>query len=86
MKDSERILKALANKRRLAIVKYLRNRREASVGEVAEAIHLSFGATSKHLIILASADILEKEQRSLLMFYSLSTEIPKLAKEIVLMV
>jgi DNA-binding transcriptional ArsR family regulator len=86
MKDSERILKALANKRRLAIVRYLRNHREASVAEIAEAIRLSFRATSKHLIILSAADILEKEQRSLHMFYSLASDIPKLASQVISLV
>ena len=64
----ERILKALANKRRLAILKYLQQRKEATVAEIAKAIRLSFKSTSRHLSILAAADILEKEQRSLQVF------------------
>lgn len=86
MKESVQILKALANKRRLAIVKYLNHRREASVGEIAGAIKLSFRAISKHLGILSAVDIVEKEQRSLQMFYSLSQAIPRLAKQVILMV
>ncbi len=86
MKDAERILKALANRRRLAIVRYLREKHEASVGEIAEAIRLSFRATSKHLIILRSADIVEKEQRSLQMYYRLSEDRPKLADRVITMV
>ena len=72
MKELERSLKALANKRRLAILKYLKQEKEAPVGEIAGAIKLSLRATSKHLGILASADIVEKDQRSLQIFYSLS--------------
>ena len=72
MKELERILKALANKRRLAIVQYLKKNNEANVGDIAETIKLSFKATSKHLGILAAADIVEKEQRSLQMWYSLA--------------
>ena len=49
IKEAEKILKALANARRLAIVKYLRKEKEATVGDIAEAIKLSFKATSKHL-------------------------------------
>lgn len=73
MRDAEfeRILKALANRRRVAILRYLKKHNEASVGELSEAIQLSFKATSKHLIILVSADIIEREQRGLLMFYRL---------------
>ena len=68
----EKILKALANKRRLAIIKHLKVAREAPVGDIAEEIGLSFKSTSKHLAILASLDIIEKDQRSLRMFYYLS--------------
>lgn len=67
----ERILKALANRRRLAILQYLKRDKEGSVGGIAEAIHLSLKATSKHLGILASADMVEREQKSLRMFYRL---------------
>jgi len=72
MKKMERILKALANQRRLAILKYLKENKESPVAEIAEEIDLSFKATSKHLGVLSAADIVEKEQRSLQMFYRLS--------------
>jgi len=62
----------LANRRRLAILKYLKEKGEASVGEIAGAIHLSFTATSKHLAVLSAIDIVEKDQRSLQMFYRLA--------------
>ena len=78
MKEAERLLKALANRRRLAIVKHLKTRREASVGEIADAIKLSLKATSKHLAILYATDIVEREQRSLLMYYHLSDKLPRI--------
>ncbi len=71
MKDLERTLKALANRRRLAIVKYLKQHQPASVGDIAEHIDLSFKATSKHLGLLSSVNIVEKSQQSLRMFYRL---------------
>ena len=70
-KELEKILKALANKRRVSILKYLKRVGKASVGEVSDAIKLSFKATSKHLMILSNVDIVEKEQISLTMFYFL---------------
>ena len=82
IREAERILKALANKRRLAIVKYLRQEKEATVGDIAEAIKLSFKATSKHLGVLAQADIVDKEQRSLSMWYRLSVSSGSLAEHI----
>lgn len=68
----EKNLKALANRRRLAILKYLKDNNEAPVGEIAHEIRLSFKATSKHLGILLAIDIVEREQRNLQMFYRLS--------------
>ena len=85
-KEMEKILKALANRRRLAILKYLKSRRQASVGEIAGAIKLSFRATSKHLIILSVADILDKEQRSSQIFYSIADSLPSAAKPIISLV
>ena len=82
IKEVEKVLKALANGRRLNIIKYLKKEKEANVGEIAEAIKLSFTATSKHLGVLATADIVEKEQRSLTMWYRLSPEQHYIAKHI----
>ena len=79
-KELERIFKALANRRRLAMLRYIKEHREASVGEIAEYMKLSFKATSKHLALLAAADLLEKEQRSVQMFFSLSPNIPDIAR------
>lgn len=83
MKELERTLKALANRRRLAIVRHLKVNREASVGEIAGAIKLSFRATSKHLGILAAANILDKEQRSLAVHYRLADALARPAKAVI---
>ena len=83
MKEFERPLKALANRRRLAILKYLKHEKEASVGDIAAAIRLSLKATSKHLGILAAVDIVERDQRSLQMFYRLSNNLSAVASRIV---
>ena len=82
-KELERILKALANRRRLAITAFLKKRREASVGEVAENLMLSIKATSKHLNLMSATDILDKEQRSTQVYYSISSNCPKPAKLII---
>jgi DNA-binding transcriptional ArsR family regulator len=76
LKDLERVTKALANRRRLAILAYLKVARQASVGDIAEEIDLSFKATSKHLGILSAAGVLERDQRSLQMLYRLADEFP----------
>ena len=81
--ELERPLKALANRRRLAILKFLRVRREAPVGDIAERIRLSFKSTSKHLAVLAGAGIVDRDQRSLQMFYRISSGAPVPAKAVI---
>ena len=83
MKNLEKQLKALANRRRLTILKYLKKVRQAPVGEIAGEIKLSVKATSKHLNILAVADILEREQKSLSVYYSLSSDPSPSAKQVI---
>jgi len=83
MKEFERTLKALANRRRLAIMKYLKTHKEAPVFEIAGEIHLSFKSTSKHLAVLLAADVVERDQRSLQMFYRLADRQKPIAKRIV---
>ncbi len=69
--ESERVLKALANRRRLAIVQLLHTKGPTSVGDIAEHIRLSFAATSRHLRALAGADLVESEQLNTTVNYSL---------------
>lgn len=81
-KKMERTLKALANGRRLAVMAFLKNGRESSVGVIAHHIGLSFKATSKHLGILASVEILTKEQRSLTVYYRLNNFLPEYVRSV----
>ncbi|MFA4937254.1 MAG: metalloregulator ArsR/SmtB family transcription factor [Patescibacteria group bacterium] len=68
----ERIFKALASKRRLVIIRLIGEKREMSVGDIANQIKLSLKATSKHLIILQQAGFIEREQKKFVGIYSLS--------------
>ena len=83
MRELERSLKAFANKRRLAILAYLKANGEATVGDIAEKIKLSFKATSRHLSILSAVDVLEKDQKSLHVFYRLAVSQSPSAKHII---
>jgi DNA-binding transcriptional ArsR family regulator len=71
MREIEKILKALSNKRRVYILKILDKQGTASVGDIASEIKLSFKSTSKHLAVLSAAEIVEKEQVNLTMMYSI---------------
>lgn len=79
----EKALKALANRRRLAILGYLKREKEASVGDIARAIKLSIKATSKHLRILAGADLVARDQRNLLGFYRLAPDMTSNARQVI---
>ncbi len=72
----EKMLKAVANKRRLKILKYLDKNGLSNVGDISKFIKLSMKATSKHLQILSSVDLVEREQKALYVYYDLSTALP----------
>lgn len=82
-KETERILKALANRRRLTIVEFLKKRRDASVTAIAAELKLSLKATSKHLALLSAAGILEKEQRSTNVLFWVAKDLPPCASAVV---
>jgi DNA-binding transcriptional ArsR family regulator len=83
LKNIEKILKSLGNRRRLAIIKYLLRAKEDNVANIAESINLSFKATSKHLSVLRQLDIIDSRQQSLNVFYKLSETMPKIAREVI---
>lgn len=72
IKETERILKALANKRRIIIVQWLHKDPPMSVGDLSKKLKLSFKSTSKHLAVLRAASIIEAEQSGLVMNYRLA--------------
>jgi DNA-binding transcriptional ArsR family regulator len=80
--QAEKILKALANRRRLKIIKYLNDNKKASVTELAGYLKLSFKSTSKHLAVFKNVDIVEAEQVSLSYFYSLAQPPNPLVKQL----
>ncbi len=83
MKEHEKILKALANRRRLTLIKFLKEKKTANVTTLAEHLELSFKATSRHLAVLRGAGIVDREQKSLEMYYSISNSLPKLASQVI---
>ncbi len=81
-KELEKALKALANKRRLAILKLLKKSKSAHVTEIATVIKLSLKATSKHLTIMTAAGLVEGEQRGANVVYVLREDLSNVAKYI----
>ena len=82
----ERYLKALANRRRLAILSYLKRDPAANVGGVAHEIGLSFRATSRHLLLLERVGILDKTQRNKEVFYRVSEKLDDFVCKILLQI
>lgn len=76
----EQILKSIANKKRLEILKFLKRRKEAIVVDISDAIHLSFRSTSKHLIQLHRVGIIERTQKSKFVYYTISQILYDFAK------
>lgn len=72
MQKIETILRALANKRRLSILLLLRKRENICVKDIADVLHFSYKATSKHLAKLRAADVVKSKQWKSEMQYSLS--------------
>ncbi len=81
MKELERQYKALGNRRRLAIIKYLKSRGKASVGDIAKEIKLRIKSTSKHLRVLDAVNFVDHEQQSLHVFYFLPENKPTLLRQ-----
>lgn len=86
-KELERVFKALANKRRLSILIFLKKKiglNGVDVGGISEHIKLSYKSTSKHLSVLVGADILDREQSGLQVFYCINKEAPEIVNKILL--
>lgn len=75
LKTLERIHKAVANRRRLAIIANIKKEKEMPVGKIAARIKLSLKSTSRHLAVLFSANVVEKNQRSTEVFYRLAAPV-----------
>jgi DNA-binding transcriptional ArsR family regulator len=83
LKTSEKVLKSLANRRRLAILKFLKRHGAASVGEISKEIKLSFKSTSRHLAILSALNLVTKYQDRLKVFYEISPSLDDISKEVI---
>jgi len=73
-KQAEQKYKMLANRRRLAIIKFLAKESKATVSQIAGEINLSFKATSKHLLLLKNAGLIDSQQTGLEQYYYLGSK------------
>ena len=62
MKDIIRKLRTLSGKQRLQIIRLLSTNKGLTVGDISMEINVPYKSTSKHLIRLADAGIVENER------------------------
>lgn len=74
-KESEAVLKSIANEKRLRIVCLLMETNELSVSNINEKINLSQSALSQHLCILRQNSIVKTRRESQTIYYSLDSKI-----------
>lgn len=76
MKDEEllKILKAVANENRFAILKCLRKNKELTVGDLAEMTNLPFRSVSRDLFVLRKADLVQSRNHYSERLYSINTQ------------
>ena len=79
----ERTLKALANRRRLAILAYLARRPEASVQDIADATRQGYKGTSNNLARLRAAYLVRTENKETYIYYRLAPNLPEYIRKII---
>lgn len=72
MKTAERSLKALANRRRLAIVVYLERNGEATIADLAEDMRAPYKTVAWNTRKLLMVDILDQQRRGPFVYYRLA--------------
>ncbi len=72
IRETEIQLKAVANARRLVILRTLKESKTLTVGEIAKSVKLGIAPTSQHLRILKAAKIVEYKRRGKFITYRLA--------------
>lgn len=78
--DLTKIFKIFANKSRLAILIFLKAKKERPVGDIADNIKASFGITSKYLLYLTKKGILQRRYDGPFVLYSIAKDISEPAR------
>ncbi len=78
----EKQLRAVGHYRRINILSFLKKNKTATVGEIADVIHLHIQSTSQHLRILRLAGIVENIRRGKSVCYRISLKQCKITQSI----
>jgi len=82
MKKIVKILKALANEKRLEILNLLSRNPGLSLAEISQEIDLHFKSTSKHLQRLTEARLLQRKKSGLFVRFGPTRKINELLKKV----
>lgn len=77
------VFRILGNINRLKIIKMLNGGDSLNVSDISNKLKISLGATSKHLIILQSLEILQTEGKHGHVFYSIDPKIKDDFKKVI---
>lgn len=80
-KKKIKILKALANEKRMEILDLLENNNDLCVFDIAKKIHLHFKSTSKHLQKLVEAGLIERSRDGLYVKHELREAVKRLLRD-----
>jgi len=78
----ERRLKALANARRLHVLSYLNKHGWTSVSDLADSVPIKIKAMSRHLQILESNGMVDRQRKGKVVLYRVSLPQTKLVKQV----
>jgi len=81
--NHETLFKALANRRRLKIIRFLKKYGEKSVADVAGVIGVSVRSTSKHLSVLSNAGLVSERKKGSYVLYRIRDSLEPLAVGII---
>lgn len=77
-RSQEALFKALSNRRRLSILRYLKRHGGKSVSGISEVMGLSVKSTSRHLLILRNANLVAEKKEGVYVFYRINKGLRKL--------
>ncbi|MEK7642809.1 MAG: helix-turn-helix domain-containing protein [Patescibacteria group bacterium] len=76
-KELIKTLRIFNNKHRLAILVFLKEKGEKSVGQIADHLEVPFNTVSKNLLYLARVGVLSRRYDTPFILYKISTSLPK---------
>lgn len=73
-----KVFKAVANEKRVKILRLLVKEKEVSVEEIAQRLKIGYKTASSHLQKLINVNLVKRYQKSLFVFYSINEDKTKI--------